>query len=272
MKQQFEETRNLSGYFAHSLNDKFLSPLLFRAPPPSFVKMATGLNSITRLADTFAISCGTITLDPVHAKLLLVRWKKNDETCIPKGRKNIDEALEDAAIRETYELTGVRVSLLPSKIPTLAYPAGDVEPESELSTEPVAFTQRVMGNGTLKLIFWYVGQGDSTAAHDLGAQEDEEDYEPVWVGLKQAAKALTFRDEMEIVQRVLRLYSLPFLYPLFMLSGNIVFEPKTLSLPPEDLDVDSYGHFTIYYTSSACCDCRGKRAWRNYLQSSAEHR
>jgi 8-oxo-dGTP pyrophosphatase MutT (NUDIX family) len=174
--------------------------------------MSTNPNTLTRLSDAFVISCGTITLDPAQAKMLLIRWKINGEVFLPKGRKNIGEVLEDTAVRETYEETGVRVTLLPLRIPTHATPGATTKLDYGLSTEPVAFSQRTMLDGTLKLIFWFIAQGDSTAVHDTGTQEEGEDFDPVWVDLGSAVETLTFNEDKEIANRVILLYNLPFHY------------------------------------------------------------
>jgi 8-oxo-dGTP pyrophosphatase MutT (NUDIX family) len=142
--------------------------------------------------------------------MLLIRWKENGELFLPKERKNIGEALEDAAVRVTYEETGVRVTLLSLKIPTLATPGAAAQLGCELSTEPVAFSQRLTGDGILKLIFWFAAKGDSTAARDVGTQEEGEDFDPVWIDLEDAVQALTFGDDKEIAERVIQPYGLPF--------------------------------------------------------------
>lgn len=64
------------------------------------------------------ISCGTVCVDPPASKVLLIFNKRLGIWQLPKGRKNIDEGLQSAALRETYEETGVHVTLLPLKIRT----------------------------------------------------------------------------------------------------------------------------------------------------------
>lgn len=71
-------------------------------------------------AAQFVISCGTVTVDPRTSKALLIRWRKTDEYMLPKGRKNIAETLEEAALRKTFEETSYKASLLPLLIPTQA--------------------------------------------------------------------------------------------------------------------------------------------------------
>ncbi|PQE16683.1 nudix domain-containing protein [Rutstroemia sp. NJR-2017a BBW] len=141
--------------------------------------------------------------------MLLIRWKKNREVFLPKGHKNIGETLEDAAIRDTYEETGVRVTLLSLQIPNLATPGAGAKQGCGLNTEPVALSQRTMNDGVLKIIIWFVAQRNSMVAHDVGTQEEGEDFDPLWVGLGNAVRTLTFDDDKEIAERVIQLYGFP---------------------------------------------------------------
>lgn len=163
-------------------------------------------DKMLRLSSTFVISCGTITLDPAHAKLLLIRHQKNGAVFFPKGRKNIGETLEQAAERETYEETGFRVTLLPLQVPTLATPATGGELGLHVCTEPVAVSQRLTPDGILKLIFWFAATGDSTAAPDVGTQEEGEDFDPLWTDFENAVQTLTFDDDKQIAETVIELY------------------------------------------------------------------
>jgi hypothetical protein len=170
--------------------------------------MSPGSGRSLHLSDAFSISCGTITLDPNLAQILLIRWKKTGEVFLPKGRKNIGKTLEDAIVQETYKETGFRVTLLPLPIPTLATPAVAADPGGELSAviEPVAVSQRLMDN-KLKLIFWFAAKGDSTATPDTGTQQEGEDFEPVWADLDRAVQTLTFDDDRQIAQAVINIVS-----------------------------------------------------------------
>ncbi|KAL1846789.1 hypothetical protein Plec18170_008930 [Paecilomyces lecythidis] len=166
--------------------------------------MAT-LDRALHLSDAFSISCGTVTLDLAHEKVLVIRWKKTGEIFLPKGRKNIGENLEDAALRETHEETGFRVALLALPIPTLATPAAAVDDQPEdpnVVTEPVAVSHRFRNN-KLKIIFWFVAQGDATATPDSGTQQEGEDFESIWIDRDQAVAILTFDDDRSIAQTVI---------------------------------------------------------------------
>ncbi len=64
------------------------------------------------------ISCGTVCVDPRASRVLVIYNRRLGIWQLPKGRKNIGEDLESAALRETYEETGVHAVLLPLKIRT----------------------------------------------------------------------------------------------------------------------------------------------------------
>jgi 8-oxo-dGTP pyrophosphatase MutT (NUDIX family) len=150
-------------------------------------------------SDRFVISCGTVSLDITHRKVLLVRTRSTHEILLPKGRKDENECLKTAAARETYEETGYRATILPLKVPTRATNrTGDGE-----HTEPIAITQRVT-NGVLKIIFWYAASVDSQALPEQGTQQEGEDFDSLWMDCGQALAALTFADDREVAQLAIR--------------------------------------------------------------------
>ena len=111
-------------------------------------------------------------------------------------------------MRETFEETGFPVTLLPLAIPTLAttptradtaetaIPAGGT-----LVTEPVPVTQRVT-DGTLKIVFWYAAQVDSTVRRQEGTQQPGEDFDAVWVPAHAVAETLSFDHDRRVAVRV----------------------------------------------------------------------
>lgn len=50
------------------------------------------------LSFDFVISCGTVPLNMVHTKILLVRMSEIREVILPRGRMNVGETLEVAAL------------------------------------------------------------------------------------------------------------------------------------------------------------------------------
>lgn len=152
------------------------------------------------LSDQFVISCGTVSVDLANSKVLLIRWRKTGEHLLPKGRKDINETLEETAMRETLEETGMRVRLLPVAIPTLAtLPSGVAEPP-ETVTEPIAMTQRTTADGTLKVIFWFVAAVRYAVERAEGTQQEDEDFETVWADFDDVESTLDFDDDRRVAK------------------------------------------------------------------------
>src|SRR4051794_20852746 len=83
---------------------------ILTTPTPS--TMALDLEKIDRSmsfhpSEATTISCGTVTIDTAARKVLLIWNRKLAIYQLPKGRKNIGEDMLSAAMRETYEETGV---------------------------------------------------------------------------------------------------------------------------------------------------------------------
>lgn len=150
-------------------------------------------------ASDFVISCGTVTVDLENEKVLLIRWLSNDQYMLPKGRKDIGETLEAAALRETWEETGYLAALLPLPIPTLATSPSESDGVTPTNTEPICVSQRDK-DGIRKIIFWYVATGDSTAPEQKRQQQQGEDFETKWTTLGMAEKTLSFPDDRKIFQ------------------------------------------------------------------------
>ena len=158
-------------------------------------------------SDQFAISCGTVTVDLKARKVLLIFSRSSGEYLLPKGRKDVGEALERTATRETYEETGLKCRLLPHSLPTLATHStkqGEVMSSDQLTSEPFAVNQRSATDGTLKIIFWYLAQADSAAIKEDGTQMEGEDFETVWVDKDKSVGTLTFEIDRAIVNRAFK--------------------------------------------------------------------
>jgi ADP-ribose pyrophosphatase YjhB (NUDIX family) len=160
-------------------------------------------------ASNFVISCGTVTLDLQQSKALLIRWHNPDggvELMLPKGRKNIGETLEGAALRETLEETGYEASLLPLPVPTLAT-SDETSHRSNVNTEPVSVTERYRGD-VRKIIFWFAAQADSTSSPHRGVVQEGEDFEAVWDDFTSVVDLVTHDTDRHVLMEVLRLVEL----------------------------------------------------------------
>ncbi|CAD0083996.1 unnamed protein product [Aureobasidium vineae] len=143
----------------------------------------------------FVISCGTVPIDITHGKLLLIRKRSTNGILLPKGRKDENECLKTAALRETFEETGYSATTLPLKLPTHATNRSGNESHSE----PIAVTQRGRDH-VLKLIFWYAASVNSQELPKRGTQQEGEDFESIWMDCRPAVAALSFADDKEVAQ------------------------------------------------------------------------
>lgn len=165
-------------------------------------------------SSNFVISCGTVPIDLPHKKLLLLRFRPTDELLFPKGRKNINEDLKAAALRETFEETGYTAKILPTRVTTNATSARQSDDiaqsnhqnedvrrgEDKEHEEPIALTQRIMENGMLKLTFWWASSVDMTDVPARGTQEESEDFEVVWMDIEKGIAALSFEDDRSVAR------------------------------------------------------------------------
>ena len=161
-------------------------------------------------SDNFVLSSGIVTIDCNKGLVLLLYYRPKGEYLLPKGRKDIGESLQDAAIRETKEESGYNCQLLGHHLPTkTSYPA------TEPHTEPFAIQQR-MNQGLRKIIFWYVAHVDSSDLPMGQSLEEGEDFEVRWVRQEVASETMSFIEDQKIVERALSAlsYSVPDSAPL----------------------------------------------------------
>ncbi|EGE79173.2 NUDIX domain-containing protein [Blastomyces dermatitidis ATCC 18188] len=138
-------------------------------------------------SEEFVIGCGTVSIDLAKDLVLLLYCRKRRQYHLPKGRKNVGESLEDAAIRETFEESGHKCHYN----------------VSHAHKEPLAVQQR-RGSGPHRIIFWYLASADSTELPVVGTQEAWEDFEPHWLPLHEAAAKLAREDDQQVVPRAVQ--------------------------------------------------------------------
>jgi ADP-ribose pyrophosphatase YjhB (NUDIX family) len=97
---------------------------------------------------------------------------------LPKGTPNPGESLEEAALREVSEETGLEVAIL-DKLGVIEY---------WFAREGVRYQ---------KWVYYYLmeAKGGSTEQHDFEYDRVE------WRPLEQAVRTLSFRNEVEVVER-----------------------------------------------------------------------
>ncbi|KAL1839299.1 hypothetical protein VTJ49DRAFT_1662 [Mycothermus thermophilus] len=167
-----------------------------------------------RPAAALGMSCGTVTIDLRAAKLLVIWNNRLKLYQLPKGRRNINEGMLEAALRETYEETGLRVQPLRLDIATRATPPKDTRadtakkppninmghPSNEfvgacLYPDPQSETE------ALKVVYFFAATASCTDKPDWGTQEEWEKLDAKWIPLSEVATTLRFAAEVQTVQR-----------------------------------------------------------------------
>ena len=154
------------------------------------------MDRLLDFSEDFVLSSGTVPIDIARGLVLLLYYRPKGEYMLPKGRKNVGETLEDAAVRETTEETGFNCCLLEHTLATNAQ-----ERFYPYHTEPIAIQQR-MNQDVRKIIFWYVAEVDSTSQSMHYTQEGEE-FDVVWLGLDDASSKCSFDDDRKILAKAL---------------------------------------------------------------------
>lgn len=91
--------------------------------------------------------CASVfVIDPDTKKILLVKHKKFDKWVQPGGHIEENETPEEAALRETYEETGVKVKLL-----------GERFPREDDFIRPLGIQRNTNNHGDLHIDITYVG-------------------------------------------------------------------------------------------------------------------
>lgn len=165
-----------------------------------------------RPANALGMSCGTVTLDLDRAKVLVVWNNRLKLYQLPKGRRNLDESMLEAALRETYEETGLHVTPLELNIATRAtLPKTEDSAkakknpditEGHLSKEFVGaylYPDPQSETEALKIVFFFAATADSTTTPDSDTQEEWEKLDASWIPLSEVHSTLRFAVEIETV-------------------------------------------------------------------------
>lgn len=175
------------------------------------------------------ISCGTVTVKdhPRHPQVLVIFNRELDIFQLPKGKKDINEALPTTAVRETVEETGVLVDPLYLKFGTrFTCPegwrirrSGELVPDTAQAeeNEPEASVPRVMtkdiiyssayvdpATQSFRYLFWYAATptGDSVPDNALRKAEDIGRLQPLWFPVEKAICLLKMTVEKQAVATV----------------------------------------------------------------------
>eukprot|EP00924_Labyrinthula_sp_SR-Ha-C_P000982 snap_masked-scaffold_7-processed-gene-9.41-mRNA-1 protein AED:1.00 eAED:1.00 QI:0/-1/0/0/-1/1/1/0/304 len=162
-------------------------------------------------SNEFVTSCGSVLFNLSQKRIVIVENRKKDgsvEFVLPKGRKNVGEDVQDAALRETFEETGYPCELFPLLMETRATETTDLEDlvrEKKNISEPFCICTRTNIKSGMKLIFWYISK--VTGKYVSNTQMQNEDLSPVELPYMEAIEKLSFQDEKNMVEKAIKLVS-----------------------------------------------------------------
>jgi 8-oxo-dGTP pyrophosphatase MutT (NUDIX family) len=167
-----------------------------------------------RPASALGMSCGTVTVDPSRAMVLVIWNNRLKLYQLPKGRRNLNESMLDAALRETYEETGLRVTPLHLNVATRATVPKDQV--ADASKKPPNITDGHPSNEfvgaclypdpqseteALKVVYFFAATAKCTDGRDTGTQEDWEKLDAKWIPLSEVSSTLRFAAEAKTVMK-----------------------------------------------------------------------
>jgi 8-oxo-dGTP pyrophosphatase MutT (NUDIX family) len=168
-------------------------------------------NTTVYPSELFVESCGAILFDfsGSKKKVCLLHYKKKDQWLLPKGRRNLNETRQAAAVREVREESGYSCQLRPVTMPTRApsdLEAADVQDTPRTYdglTEPFMLEVRDLGEGNgVKLVWWFVAELERYGATP-GAPEIH--FAPEFFECEYAMKKLTFQKDRDVLRRAIDL-------------------------------------------------------------------
>ena len=172
--------------------------------------MATSNFSTTQYtSENFVESAGAILFKLSTRQICLVHHEEKDEYLLAKGRRNIRESRETAAIREAEEETGFKCGLLPVTMASRVPHAVELlkhyrnEPRTyEGIREPFMATHRSLGEGNVKIIWWYIAAIDEEGTQGSG----EVEFEAQLFSFDEALKVLTYQLDRDVVQKAIDIF------------------------------------------------------------------
>lgn len=162
-------------------------------------------------SEQFIESAGAILFRLSTQEVCLLHLVSRDEYIVAKGRRNLGENPQDAALREVREETGYECRLLPVTMASRTPPAVETEQSGDdvlrtysNVTEPFFLQIRHLETkGDVKLIWWFIAAVDESKNPKNDHHLMEEKFEVEFYSYKEAVKKLTFQLDQDIVRRAI---------------------------------------------------------------------
>jgi 8-oxo-dGTP pyrophosphatase MutT (NUDIX family) len=162
-------------------------------------------------SSTFVESCGAVLFDlsnPSSKRVCIGNIVDKNEWILLKGRRNINESRQDAALREIYEETGYRGTLLPVRMATRATATGDPADVRDRPrvhdglSEPFMCTVRELPfDGGVKIIWWYIATLNENGEVGPG----EADIRAQFFDCDEAIGKLWFETDREVLRKAMEI-------------------------------------------------------------------
>lgn len=162
------------------------------------------------ISEQFVESAGAIPFRLSTQEICILHLSRDDYV-LAKGRRNLGESRQDAALREVRKETGLSCQLLPVTMKRRVPPAVETEPSEDVSrtysdaTEPFEFQIRhLQPDGNVKLIWWYIAKVDEGVTPSA-EQPGEDKFAVEFYGYEEVLEKLTFQMDRDMVQRAINM-------------------------------------------------------------------
>ena len=159
-------------------------------------------------SESFVESVGAVLFRLSCREVCVLHLLKRNEYVLAKGRRNCGESRKDAAVRELTEESGFSCRLLHLNMSTRAPPAVETEQlgdEARFYTgicEPFTLQLRRLGEGDVKLIWWYIAAVNEDQPFNEELQEGQK-FAVEFYSYTDILEKLTFQMDRDMVSRAI---------------------------------------------------------------------
>ncbi|PPQ80336.1 hypothetical protein CVT25_003619 [Psilocybe cyanescens] len=185
-------------------------------PIPNLSEWSTSAIAPSAWCSTdFMVGVGMVIIQQKTQKIVVLYSTKWKYWFFPRGRKDVGESIEQAALREAHEESGYRVQFLPLINPTRQPHSPSMRNrQSSLNTEPIFMTTTNWqpgrngphDHGGVYLTSWFVGQMLEDAKCETGTRmPDEQHFETHLLSYDEVMKRI-WGSEINVLQYVWAIY------------------------------------------------------------------
>ncbi|KAH9477111.1 Diadenosine hexaphosphate hydrolase [Psilocybe cubensis] len=169
----------------------------------------------TWCASDFMVGVGMVIIQQKTEKIVLLYSSKWKYYFFPRGRKDVGETLQQAALREAYEESGYRVDFMPLAIPTRQPHSPETRNRrSHFNTESIYMTTTnwragrsgPTDHGGVYLTSWFVGQIPEDAVCESGTRMPDEDHFTTHLLSYEEVRNLIWGTEVKLFDYVWAVY------------------------------------------------------------------